>query len=75
MVIPKNLNFYSILSIQNLQMRPKHYKKGVGVLGMVQIEFLEVKLHNFVKIAHFAHSGRKGLMIFAYLRDLQYRGK
>ncbi len=53
MVIPKYLNFCSILSIQNLHMHPKHYNKGVGVLGMVQIEFLEVKLQNFVKIAHF----------------------
>jgi len=40
MVIPKYLYIYSILSIENLQMDPKHYTKGVGVLGMVQIEFL-----------------------------------
>jgi len=53
MVIPKYLIFYSILSIQNLQMHPKHYKKGVGVLGMVQIAFLGVKLQKFANIAHF----------------------
>ena len=59
MVIPKYLDFYSILSIQILQMHPKHYKKGVGVVGMVQFEFLETKLQNFVKIAHFCALGQK----------------
>jgi len=59
MVIPKYLDLYSILSIQILQMHPKHYKKGVGILGMVQIEFLEVKLQNFVKIVHFCALGQK----------------
>ena len=34
------------------------YNKGAGVLGMVQIEFLEVKLLNFVKIAHFCALGQ-----------------
>ena len=29
------------------------YDKEFGVLGMVKIKFLEVKLQNFVKIAHY----------------------
>jgi len=37
MVIPKCLIFY--------------YGKEVGVLGMVEIKFLEVKLQNFAKSA------------------------
>jgi len=55
MVIPKYLNFYSIIFIKNLQIDQKHYDKelGVLVLGMVKIEFLAVKLKKFVKIAHY----------------------
>jgi len=36
-----------------------------GVLGMVQIEFLEVKLLNFVKIAHFCALGQKRVKYFS----------
>jgi len=44
MVIPKYLNFYSILSIKNLQIHQKHYNKEFGIFGMVKIMFLQVKL-------------------------------
>jgi len=53
MIIPKYLNFYWILTIKNLQIHQKHYDKEFGVLGMVKTKRLEVKLQNFVKIAHY----------------------
>jgi len=51
MVIPKYLNFYSIIFIQNLYIHLKHYEKEYGILGMVKIKFLEVKLQHFSQMA------------------------
>ena len=51
MIIPKYLNFYSIVLLKNLQIHHKYYDKESGVLGMVKIKFLEVTLQNFAKSA------------------------
>jgi len=39
MVIPKYLNFYSIIFIKNFLIHPNHYDKEYGVPEMIKIKF------------------------------------
>jgi len=48
MVIPKYLNFYSIIFIKICRYNP-NTKKEYAVLGMVKSKFLEVKIQNLIK--------------------------
>jgi len=57
MVIPKYLNFCSIIFNQNFEIYPKHNDKEYGVLEMVKNKFLEVKTQHFAIITQHCASG------------------